>query len=310
MEDQPVLGGVPLGLEGPEERLLRPQDLHGGGGALRQVSQASGVRDQPGADGVANQDGQVRGHHGHLGAEVGRELLPVVRDPDDPAGEHVYVEEVDRRDVHTHAGLARIDDGLGPAAIHQDGFQLLQLVNRQLLPVLDQLDAPGEQGVLGHDLDQLGEVVAVPLPDPHAEGVDVLVELVQQGDALDDHVVALVHVELDLAPAVAVRQAELGLIGGHGGESLDQLGEVHPDPTEDLRHHTDVAALKPAGVSDGGGELRVSDPEDGLALGHVGLQEHLEVVTDDPLADGVDVVESIAGGLEGIEADQVDDLAI
>ena len=35
-------------------------------------------------------------------------------------------------------------------------------------------------------------------PDAHGESVDVLVELVEETDALDDHVVHAVHVELHL----------------------------------------------------------------------------------------------------------------
>ena len=38
------------------------------------------------------------------------------------------------------------------------------------------------------------------VPDAHRERVEVLVQLVQERDGLDDHVVRPVHVELDLAP--------------------------------------------------------------------------------------------------------------
>eukprot|EP00882_Tetradesmus_deserticola_P033920 GHRQ01038792.1.p2 GENE.GHRQ01038792.1~~GHRQ01038792.1.p2 ORF type:complete len:131 (-),score=21.48 GHRQ01038792.1:131-523(-) len=58
-------------------------------------------------------------------------------------------------------------------------------------------------------LDQLGEVPGVPLPHAHDEGVNVLVQCVEQRDGLDDHVVHLVHVELHLGAAVRVRQAQL-----------------------------------------------------------------------------------------------------
>eukprot|EP00624_Nannochloropsis_granulata_P007208 evm.model.NODE_6825_length_32477_cov_17.962835.3 len=39
---------------------------------------------------------------------------------------------------------------------------------------------------------------AVPLPDAHGEGIKILVELIQQGDRLDDHVVRTPGIELDL----------------------------------------------------------------------------------------------------------------
>ena len=81
-------------------------------------------------------------------------------------------------------------------------------------------------------------IIHSPLSDPHGEGVDVLVELVEQSDALNDHVVGLVDVELNLGPAVAVGEAELGLVGGAGCEPLHQLGEMHANAAQDLSKYT------------------------------------------------------------------------
>ena len=69
-----------------------------------------------------------------------------------------------------------------------------------------------------------------PLPDPHRERVDILVQLVEECDALDDHVVGLVHVELDLGAAVAVRQTQLGLVRGNWKKldlSLEKIGTYY-----------------------------------------------------------------------------------
>ena len=74
------------------------------------------------------------------------------------------------------------------------------------------LNTFGKQSWLWNNLDELREMVRVPLTDPHCKGVDVLVHLVEEGYALDDHVVRLVHVELDLGSAVAVAETELGLV--------------------------------------------------------------------------------------------------
>lgn len=61
-------------------------------------------------------------------------------------------------------------------------------------------DKEDEGGVLtgggGDELDKFGEVPGVPFSDTHGEGVDVFVELVGEGDGLDDHVVRTVDVEL------------------------------------------------------------------------------------------------------------------
>ena len=49
--------------------------------------------------------------------------------------------------------------------------------------------------------------------------------LVEQSDGLNDHVVALVDVELDLGATVRVAETELGLVAGCGSEAFDELGE-------------------------------------------------------------------------------------
>lgn len=47
------------------------------------------------------------------------------------------------------------------------------------------------------------------IPDTHGKGVDIFVQLIQKCNALDDHVVHSVDIELDLGPGVAVAQTEL-----------------------------------------------------------------------------------------------------
>ena len=54
-------------------------------------------------------------------------------------------------------------------------------------------------------------MISVPFAHPHREQVDVLVELVEEGDGLDDHVVDPIHVELELGPRIGMAEPELGL---------------------------------------------------------------------------------------------------
>ena len=124
-------------------------------------------------------------------------------------------------------------------------------------------------------------MVRVPLPHPHREGVDVLVQLVEQSDALDDHVVRSVDVELDLAPGVGVTQTQLGLPRGLGVQVLDQLVEVEADAADDFRNDPDVGDLDPEALGDGPAEFGIQDTEDNLLqlLGHVGLKEVFELRT-------------------------------
>lgn len=71
-------------------------------------------------------------------------------------------------------------------------------------------------------LDQIGGN----LPNTHGEGVDVFVQLVQQGNGLDDHVVHPVDVEFDFGSGVAVAKPQLGLGGSQGSQALHQGVEV------------------------------------------------------------------------------------
>lgn len=67
------------------------------------------------------------------------------------------------------------------------------------------------------------------LPNAHGERVDVFVQLIQQRNRLDDHVVHPVHVELHFGSRVAVAKTQLGLGCGQGGQTLDQGVEVKTD---------------------------------------------------------------------------------
>lgn len=67
------------------------------------------------------------------------------------------------------------------------------------------------------------------LPNAHGKSVDVFVQLVQQGDGLDDHVVRPVDVEFDFGSGVAVAQPQLGLGGRQASQAFHQGVEVHTD---------------------------------------------------------------------------------
>lgn len=53
-----------------------------------------------------------------------------------------------------------------------------------------------------------------PLPDTHGESVDVFVQLIQQSNWLDDHVVGSVDIKLYFGSGVTVAETQLGLGGG------------------------------------------------------------------------------------------------
>lgn len=67
------------------------------------------------------------------------------------------------------------------------------------------------------------------LPNTHGEGVDVFVQLIQQGNGLDDHVVRPVDVKFDFGSGVAMTKTKLGLGGSQGSQALHQGVEMQSD---------------------------------------------------------------------------------
>lgn len=63
----------------------------------------------------------------------------------------------------THGGAGGIQDGLSLGTVHDDLLQPLQALLAQLPPVPDELGHPAVHGVLRDNLDELREVVPIPL---------------------------------------------------------------------------------------------------------------------------------------------------
>lgn len=105
MVDEAVLRRVVLRFERTEQGLLRTEDLHGARGVLREVEQAARVTDEPRADELADERGQVRRDRVHAVAQVLRELRAVRGDRDDLVAERVYVHDVGVGDFGAHGDL-------------------------------------------------------------------------------------------------------------------------------------------------------------------------------------------------------------
>lgn len=73
-------------------------------------------------------------------------------------------------------------------------------------------------------------------PYSHGERVDILVQLVQQADGLDDHVVRPMDIELDLCPGIAVPKTQLSLGCSRSRQPAHQFMEIQPDPTKQLHN--------------------------------------------------------------------------
>lgn len=233
MVDETVLGGVSLGLERAEERLLGTENLDGGGGVLGEVGERAGVRDEARGDDFANQRGQVGCDDGHLVGEVLEEGAAVFGELDDAVGEGGDVLHVLLGDVLTHRHLSSVNDGLRNVSIIVDeGSNVVELLVAEGLLVADGESKLGVGVVIRDDLDQLWEVPRVPLANTHGECVDGLVEVVQGGNGLDDVVVVLLDGELDLCARVGVAKTKLCSLDISLVKTLQQLSSVQSQASE------------------------------------------------------------------------------
>lgn len=102
MVDKTVLGRIVLGLQSTEKCLLGTEDLDGTGRVLRQAQQAAGVADQPRADKLADECGQVGCDGVHAVPQVLGELCAVRGDGNDLVTEGVYVGDIGVGDFCAH----------------------------------------------------------------------------------------------------------------------------------------------------------------------------------------------------------------
>jgi len=315
VEDETVLGGVSLGLEGAEEGLLGTEDLNSRGRVLGEVGQGSGVADKTGSDLLSDEGGKVRSTGVHLGHEVVVELLAVLRELDHALGEAVNVDEINLGNVGSHGHTGGVKDLLGLGSIHGNLLESGERVLAELLLVLDEGGKAAELVVVVDNLGQLGEVPRVPLTNAHSEGVEVLVELVEKGNTVDDHVIGLVHVELDLGTGVRVTETEDSLGVVFLGKCLEEASKVETDTTDELQNSVVALTVDSQRLLDNVSNLVIDNSQrmlgllTGLGLGEVHLQPITKVGGYFTLRNVVDVVESILGRLEGEERLELHHLA-
>ena len=71
-------------------------------------------------------------------------------------------------------------------------------------------------------------------PDSHGEGIDVFIQLIQQTNGLDDHVVYTMNIKLYFCSRVTVAQTQLCLGSHWTSQSLDHLLKMKSYSSEDL----------------------------------------------------------------------------
>ena len=97
------------------------------------------------------------------------QTLSVIVHVYDATGEHLYVYQVDGRNIHAHGRFGGINDGLGLGRVHDGLLELLEQVVRELFTVFHDLNHFGVRVIVRHDFDQFWKVIAVPFSIKHAK---------------------------------------------------------------------------------------------------------------------------------------------
>jgi hypothetical protein len=77
--------------------------------------------------------------------------------------------------------------------------------------------------VVGNESDKFWEVISIPFSYTHGEEIDIFVELIEESNGLDYHVVYTVDVELQFGPRVGMTKPELSFGEIVRLESLQKL---------------------------------------------------------------------------------------
>ena len=216
------------------------------------------MADQPGAHELADERRQVRRDRRHAVAQIRVQLRTVLAD-----GNHLVTQAPDVLHVRVaHLGTHR-DLGGGLERLLELLREDLGEVRRiRVGPEAHGADHAGVGNVVRDDLAHLGEVPAVPLLHTHRIDVQLLVEVVEQGNRLHDHDVHLLGAELELVPAEAVRKTKAhraqvagvqrALVRRRGAE---QRREVLADPTVQVHEARLGRHLDPELLVDRRGQL-------------------------------------------------------
>uniref|UniRef100_A0A7S3IMF5 Uncharacterized protein n=1 Tax=Strombidium inclinatum TaxID=197538 RepID=A0A7S3IMF5_9SPIT len=284
VEDQTVFGSLTLGLQSSEQSLLGTEDLNGRGGVLRQVGQTTGVGNELGADDLTGEGGEVGGDGAHSLLEIIGEGLAVLNQLNTTFREALDLGAVTFVHVLTHRNFGSVDDLLSFFIIKNDLLDLFFHVVSDVVSLLKREDELGEDHVIIDDFAQLGEMPREPLLQAHAEGVDVLVELLDQRDGLNNRLVLPVHVGGALLSGVAMTQTQLSTADVFVFHLLHELHDVRSDASLQLGNRVVERSREPGLVENLLAHLGVHNAEHEFLLlrrfrgGQVGSQEIFESV--------------------------------
>ena len=204
MVDKTVLGSVVLGLQSTEECLFSTKDLEGTGRALGEVGQATGVGDQTSTNQVTNQGRQVRCNRVHTRGQVASKLLTVFSEADNLLGQGLDVLQIILADLSTHGSVSGVPD----STLDLFGENLGEIGRFPVGTHAHLQNEPRVGNVVVKNLGQFREMPAVPLLHTHGVCVQFFVQVVQEGNGLDNHSIDLVRRELQLVSGKRVGQTK------------------------------------------------------------------------------------------------------
>jgi hypothetical protein len=178
-----------LGLESAEKSLLSTENLDGRTGRLGKVHERASVGDEARTDQFTNKRCKVGRKCLHACGEVSAQVLTMLGKVNDLLGECGRGLQILVGDLSTHTDLSsRLDSRLDLLGQNAGEVCLSRVCSEAHL----QHDL-GVCEVVVEDLGKLWEVPSVPFLDSHCVCVELLVEDIETGNALDDHGVHLIR---------------------------------------------------------------------------------------------------------------------
>jgi len=169
------------------------------------------MSDQLGTDDLTDKGLEIGGDSVHTVLEVISELFAEVNEVSDTLSPLADLELVTLGHVHTHGNLGSFNDLVCLLLVLGDLKENFSLIIGHVVTAsVESVHQLGVDGIIIDDLGHFGEVPSEPLLQAHAEGVDVLVHLVDECDSLNNWLVLAVDILSAAVARVGVTKTELG----------------------------------------------------------------------------------------------------
>lgn len=241
-----ILWGISLSLKSSEEGFLGSQNLDCRSWVLDQVGETSTVRDKFSSNGFSDEGGQVWGDSHHLVLEILSNISSEFKLLQYSGSQFKEGSEIQLGEFLSHTRFSSIEDLLSKFSFFDDLFDLRKTLVLEVNLISELLEELNVDFVFSDNLGQLGEMPSVPFLYSHGKGVEVLVELFENGDTLDDWFILSVDIEADSVSGPAVSKTQLGSDEVIVLEILllQVLMEVSSDSSEQFENDVRDLALK------------------------------------------------------------------